>query len=87
MEGAESARRDETPWPIYDGPLANARLLAAARQAEGSDGELKPQFLAHLQCAEDADEKPGMVLALSVSLMLAILTIRMLLTSAVDTRN
>ena len=22
LEGAEGAKRDETPWPIYDGPLA-----------------------------------------------------------------
>ena len=24
LEGAESAKQDETPWSIYDGPLATA---------------------------------------------------------------
>ena len=30
LNRAESAKRYETPWPIYDGPLATARIMPGA---------------------------------------------------------
>ena len=41
LEGAESAKRDETPWTIYSGPLATAWIEWSVREdSKGSSGSL-----------------------------------------------
>ena len=44
LEGAESAKRDETPWSVYHGPLATARYTWLNRDECSRLGQMHVRF-------------------------------------------